>query len=244
MTSTINVADVERWASALGGAAITAYGIKQLKDRSPAGAALAAAGSALMYRGATGRCPMYAAAGINTAGDRDGTREALEGPRGVAVEEVVTINASADSLFSFWLDLEQLPRFLDHLVSVTEIDERRSHWVAKAPGHHTVEWEAEIINEIPNELIAWRTLPDADVVSVGSVQFKRAAGNRGTEVRVHLQYEPPAGKLGATVAWLLGHEPSQAIREDMRRFKQLMETGEVPTIAGQPRGKQSILNYG
>ena len=118
MTSTINVADVERWASALGGAALTAYGIKQLKDRSPAGAALAAAGGALMFRGATGHCPVYAAAGINTADDGEGTRAALGGARGVNVEEVVTINAPADQLFAFWRNLEQLPRFMDHLVSV------------------------------------------------------------------------------------------------------------------------------
>jgi uncharacterized membrane protein len=243
MTSTINVAAVERWASALGGAAITAYGIRQLKDRSPAGAALAAAGGALMYRGATGHCPMYSAAGINTAGDRKGTREALSASRGVAVEEVVTISAPADRLYAFWRNLEQLPRFMDHLVSVSQIDERRSHWVAKAPGRRTVEWDAEIINEIPADLIGWRTLDGADVVSAGSVRFKQAAGNRGTEVRVHLQYDPPAGKVGATVAWLLGHEPSQTIREDLRRFKQLMETGETATTDGQPRGKQSILNY-
>ena len=243
MTSTINVADVERWASALGGAALTAYGIKQLKDRSPAGAALTAAGGALMFRGATGHCPMYAAAGINTADDRESTREALGGARGTAVEEVVTINATADRLFTFWRKLDQLPRFMDHLVSVHQVDERLSHWVAKAPGRRTVEWDAEIINEVPGELIGWRTLDGADVISAGSVRFTAATGNRGTEVRVRLQYDPPAGKVGATVAWLLGHEPSQTIREDLRRFKQLIETGEIATTAGQPRGKQSILNY-
>ena len=242
MTSSINVADAERWASAIGGAALTAFGIKQLKDRSPAGAAIAAAGSALMYRGATGHCPVYAAAGITTAAD-EGTREALAGPRGVHVEEVVTINAPADQLFRFWRDFEQLPRFMDHLVSVSQMDQRRSHWVAKGPARTTVEWDAEIINEIPGELIGWRTLDGSEVVSAGSVRFRGAFGGRGTEVRVRLQYDPPAGRIGATVAWLLGHEPSQVIREDLRRFKQLMETGEIPTIKGQPRGKQSIFNY-
>jgi uncharacterized membrane protein len=245
MTSSVNVAQMERWASALGGAALTAYGIKQLKDRTPAGAALAAAGSALMYRGATGHCPMYAAAGINTASerDRDDTQASLSGARGVNVEEVVTINASADELYLVWRTFEQLPRFMDHLVSVTCVDERRSRWVAKAPAGRQVQWDAEIINEIRGELIAWRTLDGSDVVSAGSVRFKPAAGGRGTEVRVRLQYDPPAGKVGATVAWLLGHEPSQAIREDLRRFKQLMETGEIPTAKGQPRGRQSVLNY-
>ena len=122
---------------------------------------------------------------------------------------------------------------MDHLVSVScSRDQRFSHWVAKAPAGRTVEWDAEIINDIPDELIAWRTLGGADVVSAGSVRFKPAAGGRGTEVRVKLQYDPPAGKVGATVAWLLGDEPSQVIREDLRRFKQLMETGEMPTATG------------
>jgi uncharacterized membrane protein len=242
MTSSINVADVERWASALGGAALTAYGIKQLKARSPAGAAIAAAGSALIYRGATGHCPMYEAAGINTH-DGDDTRAALSGARGVHVEEVVTINALPEQLYLFWRNFEELPRFMDHLVSVTTIDLLRSRWVAKGPAGSTVQWDAEIINEIPGELIGWRTLDGSDIVSAGSVRFKPASAGRGTEVRVRLQYDPPAGKVGATVAWLLGHEPSQSIREDLRRFKQLMETGEIPTIEGQPRGRQSILNY-
>jgi uncharacterized membrane protein len=241
MTSTVNVADVERWASAVGGALLTAYGIKQLTERAPSGAAIAAAGSALMYRGATGYCPMYAATGINTAGDE--TRARLSGSRGVNVEEVVTIYASAAELYVFWRNLELLPRFMKHLVSVTQVDSCRSHWVAKGPAGRRIEWDAEVINEIPGELIAWRTLPGSQLVSAGSVTFRRAAGGRGTEVRVRLQYDPPAGKVGATVAWLLGHEPSQAIREDLRRFKQLMEAGEVPTIEGQPRGKRSILNY-
>ena len=111
--------------------------------------------------------------------------------------------------------------------------------MAKAPGGRTVEWDAEIINEIPDELIGWRTIGKADVVSAGSVRFTAEPGGRGTEVRVRLQYEPPTGRIGATVAWLLGHEPSQTIREDLRRFKQLMETGEVPTTKGQPRGRRS-----
>ena len=241
MTSTVNVADVERWASAVGGALLTAYGIKQLKERTPTGAAIAAAGSALMYRGATGYCPMYAATGINTAGNE--TRARLSGPRGVNVEEVVTIYAPAAELYVFWRNLELLPRFMKHLVSVTQLDASRSHWVAKAPAGRRIEWDAEVINEIPGELIAWRTLPGSQLVSAGSVMFKRAVSGRATEVRVRLQYDPPAGKVGATVAWLLGHEPAQAIREDLRRFKQLMEAGEVATIEGQPRGKRSMLNY-
>jgi uncharacterized membrane protein len=238
MTSEMNVAQAERWASAIGGAAMAAYGLKRLKEeRSTAGAVLAAAGSALIYRSATGFCPVYAAAGINTADDRDDTREALGGSAGVHVEQAVTINRPPAELYEFWRRFDELPRFMDHLVSVRPADRRFSHWVAKAPAGRTVAWDAEVINDVPGELIGWRTLPGADVVSAGSVRFKPAPGGRGTEVHVHLQYAPPAGKAGATVAWLLGYEPSQTIREDLRRFKQLMETGEVPTTAGQPRGK-------
>jgi uncharacterized membrane protein len=240
MSSTTNVAEVERWASALGGAALTVFGVKQ---RSVAGAMIAASGGALIYRGATGHCPVYAAAGVNTAGDVYDSKVALGGARGVNVEEAVTINESADALYRFWRNFENLPRFMRFLVSVRQLDDRRSHWVARAPACRTVEWDAEIINEVPGELIGWRTLDGADVVSAGSVRFKSAAAGRGTEVHVRLQYEPPAGKVGAAVAWMLGHEPSQTIREDLRRLKQLRETGEVPTIEGQPRGRQSMLNY-
>jgi len=243
MNSTVNVAGVERWASAIGGAALAAYGVKQLKDRSPAGAALAAAGSALIYRGATGHCHVYEAAGINTAAGDGDTRAALSGERGVNLEEVVTINADPDALYAFWRRFDLLPSFMPHLVAVDAIDSRRSHWVARAPGGRTVQWDAEIINEIPGELIGWRTLDGADVVSAGSVRFRPATGGRGTEVRVRLQYDPPAGKIGAALAWLLGHDPASTIREDLRRFKQLMETGEIATTGGQPRGRQSILNY-
>src|SRR3989454_2508317 len=204
MPSGVNVEGAERWPSALGGAALTAYAIKQLKDRSPAGAALAAAGTALIYRGATGHCAMYAAAGINTANDMDETKRALAGPRGVNVEEVFTINAAPEELYVFWRNFELLPRFMNHLVEVRQLDNRRSHWVATAPAGRTVEWDAEIINEIPGELIGWRTIGDADVVSAGSVRFKPAPNGRGTEVRVRLQYDAPAGKLGSMVAWMFG----------------------------------------
>jgi len=227
----------ERWASALGGAALTAYALRQLKDRSRSGPALAAAGTALIYRGATGHYPMYAAVGINTAYDIDETKHALAGPRGINVEEACTIMAPPEELYNFWRNFEVLPRFMDHLVEVRRIDACRSHWVAKAPAGRTVEWDAEIINEIPGELIAWRTLPGADVVSAGSVHFTLALRGRGTQVRVRLQYEPPARKLGATLAFLLGHDPARVIREDVRRLKQLIEAGEIPTTKGQPRGR-------
>jgi uncharacterized membrane protein len=117
---------------------------------------------------------------------------------------------------------------MQNLVSVVELGDRMSHWSAKGPAGRIVEWNAEIINEIPGELIGWRTLDGADVVSAGSVAFTPAPGGRGTEVRVRLQYNPPGGKIGSAVAWLFGQEPSQTIQEDLERFKQLMET-ETPS---------------
>lgn len=244
MTSDVNVADVERWASALGGAALAAFGIQQsIRERSVGGAIMAAAGGTLIYRGATGHCPMYAAAGINTAEGGSDTRAALGGARGVNVEDAVTINRPLGDLYRFWRDFEQLPRFMQHLKSVRKLDDRRSHWVAKAPGRRTVEWDAEIINDVADKMISWRTIGDSDVTSAGSVHFDDAGPDRGTVVRVKLQYAPPGGKLGAWAAWAFGEEPSQQIHEDLRRLKQLLETGEVPTTKGQPRGKQSILNY-
>ena len=235
--STINLSDTERLASALGGALLAAYGLSQ---RSKSGAMIAAAGGALIVRGATGFCPGYAAVGVDTR--NSDTKNVLAGSRGTQVETAITIAKPHDELYRFWRDLENLPKFMPHLVSVRSTDEKRSHWAAKAPGGRTVEWNAEIINDDVNELIGWRTLAGSDVVSAGSVRFK-PTGTDETIVHVHLQYEPPAGKVGATIAWVLGYDPSQTISADLRRFKALMETGEVPTIEGQPRGRQSILNY-
>jgi len=234
-----NISDAERVASALGGALLAAYGISQ---KSKSGTLLAAAGGALIVRGATGFCPGYAVAGIDMS-TSDDTKVALAGSRGTPVELAVTIMKPHDELYRFWRDLENLPQFMPHLVSVTQTGANRSHWTAKSIRGRTVEWDAEIINDELNELIGWRTLDGADVVSAGSVRFKPSGRDGETIVTVHLQYEPPAGKLGSAIAWLFGEEPSQTIREDLRRFKALMETGEVPTTQGQPRGQQSVLNY-
>ena len=120
---------------------------------------------------------------------------------------------------------------MDHLEAVQDIDGHRSHWVAKGPLGVPVEWNAEIINDLPSELIAWKTVGESDVVSAGSVRFRQAPGDLGTEVRVKLQYDPPAGKIGATVAWMLGEDAQHAVEEDLRRFKQVIEADEVVTGA-------------
>ena len=226
-----NLSEVERLASAVGGALLTAWG---LSKRTKSGAMLAAAGGALIVRGATGYCPGYASFGVDTSVSDD-TKVALAGSRGTLVDTAVTIAKPHDELYRYWRRLGNLPRFMPHLVSIKELAATRSHWVATSVRGRTVEWDAEIINDVTNESIGWRTLHGADVVSAGSVRFK-PTGHDETEVHVRMQYDPPAGKMGVAIAWLFGEDPSQSIRDDLRRFKALMETGEVPTTKGQPRG--------
>jgi uncharacterized membrane protein len=143
------------------------------------------------------------------------------------VQKSITVNRSPEELYRFWHDFDNLPRFMTHLDSVEVTGERRSHWKVKALAGMTVEWEAEIIADKPNELIAWRSLEGAAVDHAGSVRFVRAPGDRGTEIRVEMQYIPPGNVMGAKLARLLGQDPSQQVQEDLRRFKQLMEAGEV-----------------
>jgi len=159
-------------------------------------------------------------------------RESQEEP--VRVRRAITINRTPEELYRFWRDFQNLPRFMKHLESVQVLDQRHSHWVAKGPAGSTVEWDAEMTEDRPNEFIAWRSLEGADVENNGSVSFHRT--QRGTEVHVDLTYLPPAGSLGSWAAWLLGEEPGQQVQDDLRRLKQVMETGEVPTTRGQPSG--------
>lgn len=157
--------------------------------------------------------------------------------RDVHVETSITIDKSPAELYAFWRDFKNLPLFMRNLVSVMDLGDGKSHWIATGLGGRQVEWDAEIYNEVPNETIAWRTLEDADVVNAGAVNFRKAPAGRGTYVSVTMNYNPPAGKIGATIAQLFGVEPAQLIREDLRRLKQHLEAGELPTIAGQTSGR-------
>jgi uncharacterized membrane protein len=150
----------------------------------------------------------------------------------VSVERSVTVNRPIEEVYGFWKGYANLPRFMRHLKSVETLGENRTRWTVKGPAGTTVSWDAETTVDREHEWIAWRSLDNADVEHRGSVRFQRAPADRGTEVRVHLQYSPPAGALGRGIAWLFGEEPSQQIHEDLRRFKQLMETGEVPLSEG------------
>jgi uncharacterized membrane protein len=219
-----NISDVERWTSLAAGAAMAAYG---LSKRRATGWMLAAFGGMLLQRGYSGHCNVYQAIGVNTAGDRSDTRRALGGSAGVVVDESVTINRPIEELYHFWRNLENLPRFMRHLESVERVTDTLSRWRAKGPAGTTVEWNAEIINEVRNQVIGWKSIEGSDVVSAGSVNFDDAGAGRGTHVRVRLQYSPPGGKLGVAFAKLFGRDAATEIREDLRRFKQLVETGEI-----------------
>jgi len=163
------------------------------------------------------------------------------GDGAVRAIRTITVNRPAEELYRFWRNFENLPRVMGHIDSVRKIDDLHSHWVARAPGGYQVEWDSEITYDQADRQIAWRSLPGADVPNAGSVRFDSAPGGRGTEIRVELTYRPPAGALGAAFAKLLGQAPEQQTMEDLRRFKQLMETGEIATTDGQTSGRKGGL---
>jgi uncharacterized membrane protein len=148
---------------------------------------------------------------------------------GIQVKKSVTIDRPRQELFTYWRNFQNFGHFMVHVESVQVIDDRRSHWIVKAPMGRTVEWDAEIITETPNELISWRSTENAEIENAGSVTFRDAPEGRGTMVTVTLSYNPPGGKAGDLIAMLFGEEPAQQLSEDVRRFKALMETGEIPT---------------
>jgi uncharacterized membrane protein len=228
--STTNVGNIERIASAIGGGALTFYG---LRKHSLAGMFITAAGAALIHRGATGYCHGYDVLGINTA---DNAGE-LDVAHDVHIEKSIIIDKSPEELYNFWRQFENLPRFMNHLESVTNKGFNQWHWVAKGAMGTKVEWDAEIYNEKPNEMIAWRSLENADITNAGSVHFEPASDGRGTQLKVVLNYNAPGGKVTALLAKLFASEPGQLIEEDLRRLKQVLETGEAATVAGQPSGR-------
>ena len=219
-----NISQPERWLSVIAGAGLAAYGLTR---RSVTGTVLAGVGGMLVWRGAIGHCMIYQTLGISTAVEPEEDR-AVSVPygRGIRVQESVRINATPERLYRCWRNFANLPRIMSHLQSVTVIDEKRSHWVAKGPPGADAEWDAEIINEIPNELIGWRSVNEANVRNAGSVHFVSANGS-GTELRVNLRYDPPAGKVGAAIARLFGEDPARQVREDLQEFKQLIESGAI-----------------
>ena len=220
----INVGKTERLLSGVAAAAVAGFALRRKRLR-PLLLPLAAN---LISRAVTGRCPVNRALGRNSARrGRVSPVASVQRGKGIKVEKSVTVARPVHEVYRFWRNLENLPRFMDHLESVTVVDENRSHWVAKAPAGTKVEWDATIHTEIEDELISWRSLPGSDVSNAGSVHFTPVGNGDRTEVTVVLSYQPPAGKLGAAVAKLLGEEPSKQVDDDLRRFKQVIESVET-----------------
>lgn len=207
--------DLIRWGALIGGGALAVLGISR---RSKSGFALAAAGGLLAYRGAT-----------------------LDTEQQFHAESSFTLACSPEKAYQFWRDFENLPRFMRNLESVKVIDSRRSEWNAYGRLGMTIHWTAEIVEEKENEWIVWRSLAGSDVDCRGSVHFRPAVGDRGTIVTAAMQYRPLAGAIGKAVATMVGKYPEFMMREDLRRFKALMESGEVPNIDGQTHGRRSAL---
>jgi uncharacterized membrane protein len=222
----INVGRIERKASMIGGAALALTGINKLKNMKFVPAmAMMAAGGMLMYRGKTGHCDLYEAMGVVTAGTEDA---------GLVVEKVMTINRSPQQVYDFWHDFQNLPRFMQHLDMVQKTGTSTSHWKARGPGDISLEWDAEVTEDTPGQRISWRSLENADIPNRGTVEFHEAPAGRGTEILVRLQYFPVGGEVGKMAAKVAHGINSRQIEEDLRRLKQIMETGETPTACLVP----------
>jgi uncharacterized membrane protein len=223
-----NISSGERLLSLVAGSAITLLGLRRGK------LLVTGLGASLLYRGYTQHCHLYDSLGIDTSRHDHSTGVAAQ--QGYRVEQAVLINRPAEELFNQWRDLESLPTRMRHVTRVAELDDKKSRWTIKGPLGNTLEWDAEIVNERPHELIAWQSLPNSDVDTAGSVHFLELPHNRGTVVRVALKYNPPAGKVGAWLATIFGDGLEQRLSSDLRRFKSMAEAGEAPTVHGQPQG--------
>lgn len=222
-----NVGAIERWISVgLGG--LLLFGAVRRRDI--LGALAGGASAFLLYRGITGSCPAYGALGIDTADNERYYNPSASVPygTGVRVESSIAVARPAQELYDFWRRLDTLPQFMEHVEEVTTLTDRRSRWRVRAPVGSRVTWEAEIINDVPGQLIAWRSLPGSAIHHAGSVHFDRRDGI--TEVRVVLEYAPPARYVGASMARILGDDPQRAVAEDLRRFKAIVERGEPANL--------------
>jgi uncharacterized membrane protein len=221
---TINMHPIERMASVIGGSLLAAAGIRR---RSRAGGFMLLAGSEMLRRGVTGRSFLYQALGMRTRSTGQGAKTTSVpyelGQRGRAM---VRIERPRSEVFAFWRDLTNLPQFMKHIKSVEVLDTKRSHWVAEGPAGTCVEWDAEVINEVRDELIGWRSTEGSRVDSAGSVRFKDTPGG-GTEIAVEFQYNPPAGGAGTMIAKIFGRDLQAEMQTDLMRLKHRLEHAEV-----------------
>jgi uncharacterized membrane protein len=222
-----NVGQIERSVSLAAGTLLAMIAIRR---RGILGAIAATIAAELLYRGTMGFCPIYAALGVDTS-PRSGSHNpnaSVPYGRGVRVEQSITVARPSRELYDYWRRLDTLPQFMQHIEEVTTLTDRRSRWRVRAPVGSRITWEAEIINDVPGQLIGWRSLPGSAIHHAGSVHFDQRDGL--TEVRVVLEYAPPARYVGASVARILGEEPHKQIEEDLRRFKAIVERGEHASL--------------
>lgn len=231
----INVGSAERGVSVTLGAALIAFAAARRRPLSSL--LMAGAGAWLAHRGVTGRCAVYDQLDMGTVHDDDEERLDAGAHDDHSIESAITIGRPAAEVYAFWRRLENVPLFLSHIVSVTERGGGRSLWIARGPGGRTWEWESEILEDRPGELLVWRSMPGSDVHHHGAVRFQDAPAGRGTEVRVGIEFLPPGGAFGRVVARLARRLPEYEVQEDLRRLKQILEAGEAP-IAGFPRGQE------
>lgn len=232
--SDVNISKTERLFSVLTGAAMLAAGVAK---RGWLGLASSALGLEMIRRGVTGVCFVNKLLGINRAVVSETANVSVPHDAGIRVERAITVGREPSEVFVFWRDFTNLATFMENVESIQMLENGRTYWTVKGPAGTSVSWEAEIVNEEPDRLIAWRSLEGAEVSNAGSVRFTPAPGGRGTEIYVKLEYAPPAGKAGEIVAKLFGKDPNQQVAGDLRRLKQLLETGEIATVDGQSSGR-------
>lgn len=225
----VNVGELERWGTGAAGAVLLGMGLTRR-----GGWLAALAGGGLLYRAITGHCHCYEALGIDTHSQSDQTTRGVEAQHGLRADYAITIQKPPEELYRFWRNLENLPRVMRHVESVNSLGGSRSHWKASGPMGVTLEWDAEVINERENALIAWQSIEGSQVHTAGSVHFTPTPHDRGTTVRVEMKYDPPGGKPVAALAHLFGQGLQQDLREDLRRFKQQMEANEIATNQTNP----------
>lgn len=230
-----NIGTWERMASIAAGVGVLTLGTRR---GGRMGRMATTAGAGLVARGITGYCPGHAMARRRRR-QRD-TRLALGGRRGAFVREGVTIKAPSEVLYAMWRDPANLQGIVPAVESVEHLDDRRARWVTRGPGGVMTQWNADVINDVPGRLIGWRSFPGADVAHAGSVTFRPRLPDE-TEVTITMQCEVSAGRVGLTLAGIFGGSPRATVRSALRRWKQLLETGELPTVTGQPAGRRSLL---
>jgi len=230
----INVHPIERMASISIGLVFAGFGVLR---RGIGGAGIGLLGGALIHRGLTGHCQLYSALRVSTAHNTRGPSASVPHGQGIRIKHSLNVREAPETLYHFWRQLENLPSFMRHIESVTVVDTTRSRWRAHGPADQPIEWDAEIINDVPNEVIAWRSLPGTLVPNAGSVRFERLLDGHGTKVTVTLEYDPPGGLIGTAIAKWLGADPNAQVEEDLQRLKTVFEAGEVPRVGAQWRGR-------